>query len=131
MYAKQSICSPIMTPLQKDYAAEIGRHLSELGLFVDVDNGTETLQKKIRNAEIAQYNFIFGKLSFLLSESHSYLCHIIVVGQVELDSKSVNVRNRDDIGTKARSQDIPLDTIKRQLCSLKESRSIDNALPSV
>jgi threonyl-tRNA synthetase len=38
--------------------------LGELDLFVDVDNGTDTLQKKIRNAEIAQYNFIFGKRTF-------------------------------------------------------------------
>ena len=30
------------------------------GLFADVDNSAETLNKKIRNGEIAQYNFIFG-----------------------------------------------------------------------
>lgn len=34
--------------------------LSELNLWVDVDVSTETLNKKIRNGEIAQYNFIFG-----------------------------------------------------------------------
>jgi threonyl-tRNA synthetase len=54
-----------------------------------------------------------------------------VVGQVELDSKSVNVRNRDDVGTKARSTDVPLDVIKKQLGALKESRRIENILPSV
>ena len=32
------------------------------GLFADVDNSPETLNKKIRNGEIAQYNFIFGAL---------------------------------------------------------------------
>lgn len=35
--------------------------LSELGLYADVDNGENTLPKKIRNGEIAQYNFILGK----------------------------------------------------------------------
>ena len=30
------------------------------GLFADVDNSPETLNKKIRNGEIAQYNFILG-----------------------------------------------------------------------
>jgi len=32
-----------------------------------------------------------------------------VVGQDELESRSVNVRNRDDVGTKARSEVVPLD----------------------
>ena len=45
---------------QKDYAAEITDRLSSLGLFADVDNGENTLPKKIRNGEIAQYNFILG-----------------------------------------------------------------------
>ena len=30
-------------------------------MFADVDNGPDTLPKKIRNGEIAQYNFIFGQ----------------------------------------------------------------------
>jgi hypothetical protein len=34
--------------------------LTEKGLFADVDNGADTLPKKIRNGEIAQYNFILG-----------------------------------------------------------------------
>ena len=28
--------------------------------FADVDDGGDTLNKKIRNAQVAQYNFIFG-----------------------------------------------------------------------
>lgn len=45
---------------QKEYAAEVAAKLSDLGLFADVDNGENTLPKKIRNGEIAQYNFILG-----------------------------------------------------------------------
>ena len=45
---------------QKEYASKVVDTLSELGLFADVDNGDNTLQKKIRNGEIAQYNFILG-----------------------------------------------------------------------
>jgi len=30
-------------------------------MFVDVDTSGNTLQKKIRSAQLAQYNFIFGK----------------------------------------------------------------------
>lgn len=46
--------------LQKEYATEVATTLSNLGLFVDVDNGENTLPKKIRNGEVAQYNFILG-----------------------------------------------------------------------
>ena len=48
--------------MQKEYAAEIAGKLAELGLYADVDNGDNTLPKKIRNGEVAQYNFILGAL---------------------------------------------------------------------
>lgn len=51
-----------------------------------------------------------------------------VVGQEELDARSVNVRNRDDVGTKARSETIPLDEIVQKLVSLKKNRSLQNKL---
>ena len=46
---------------QKEYASEVANRLSGLGLYADVDNGENTLPKKIRNGEIAQYNFILGE----------------------------------------------------------------------
>lgn len=51
-----------------------------------------------------------------------------VVGQEELDARSVNVRNRDDVGTKARGTILPLDTVVNQLVTLKKSRSLENKL---
>ena len=54
--------------------------------------------------------------------------HPTVVGQEELDSRSVNVRNRDDVGTKARSEIIKLDTVTEQLVNLKKTRSLQNKL---
>ena len=53
-------------PFQREYATEVAEKLTKLGLFVDVDNGENTLPKKIRNGEIAQYNFILGAPSSLL-----------------------------------------------------------------
>ena len=50
--------------MKQNYASEVAAKLQELGLYVDVDNGENTLNKKIRNGEIAQYNFILG--TFLL-----------------------------------------------------------------
>ena len=46
--------------MQREYTSEVADKLSKLGLYVDVDNGENTLPKKIRNGEIAQYNFILG-----------------------------------------------------------------------
>ena len=50
--------------LKRDYATEVAQKLADQGIFVDVDNSGDTLNKKIRNGEIAQYNFIFGMSSF-------------------------------------------------------------------
>jgi threonyl-tRNA synthetase len=40
----------------------------------------------------------------------------------------VNVRNRDDAGTKARGTILPLGTVVDQLVALKKSRSLENKL---
>ena len=47
--------------VKREYASEVADKLSKLGLYVDVDNGENTLPKKIRNGESAQYNFILGE----------------------------------------------------------------------
>jgi Anticodon binding domain len=49
------------TPYQNQYASEVQQLLSEAGIYADVDNGSETFKKKIRNGEVAQYNFLLGK----------------------------------------------------------------------
>jgi threonyl-tRNA synthetase len=67
MWVSCSICVTVVQSglgmsltLQREYATEVATKLSESGLFADVDNGADTLPKKIRNGEIAQYNFILG-----------------------------------------------------------------------
>ncbi|KAF7366685.1 AA-TRNA-LIGASE-II domain-containing protein [Mycena sanguinolenta] len=94
----------------KDYATQVCERLKALGLFVDVDNGADTLPKKVRNGEIAQYNFI------------------LVVGEAEMNSQSVNVRNRDDVGSKGRDEMMPLEEFGTKLVALKNSRSLHNKL---
>ena len=51
-----------------------------------------------------------------------------VVGQEELDGQSVNVRNRDDVGTKAKGQMIALEEVAQKFVALKETRSLHNKL---
>ncbi|KAJ3971179.1 hypothetical protein EV361DRAFT_991222 [Lentinula raphanica] len=104
---RQVVVIPVAAPY-KEYATEVSDRLSSLGLYSDVDNSDNTLPKKIRNGEIAQYNFI------------------LVVGQEELDARAVNVRNRDDVGTKNKGEMIPLDTVVEKLVELKSSKRLEN-----
>ncbi|KAE9405510.1 threonyl-tRNA synthetase [Gymnopus androsaceus JB14] len=104
---RQVVVIPVAAPY-KEYAIEISDRLSSLGLYADVDNTDNTLPKKIRNSEIAQYNFI------------------LVVGQEELDARAVNVRNRDDVGTKNKGEMIPLDTVVEKFVELKASKRLKN-----
>ncbi|KAI8367429.1 hypothetical protein EDC96DRAFT_506811 [Choanephora cucurbitarum] len=92
------------------YAKEIVDQLVKLGVHADADLGDNTLNKKIRNAELAHYNFIF------------------VVGEVEQNTRSVNVRNRDDVGTKAKGQTVPLEQVIESVQRLKTERSLENKL---
>ncbi|KAF8314414.1 tars protein [Clavulina sp. PMI_390] len=93
-----------------DYASEVQKLLWDAGLFADVDNGTETFKKKIRNGEVAQYNFL------------------LVVGEDEMKARAVNVRNRDVVDSKARTPTIPLDEVLQKMLKLKEERRLENSL---
>jgi threonyl-tRNA synthetase len=46
-----------------EYAKEVQGAFHKLKFFVDVDLSGNTLQKKIRTGQLAQYNFIFGMVS--------------------------------------------------------------------
>lgn len=58
---RQILIVPVM-PAVNDYVEELQRILKEDKLNVDIDISGNTMQKKIRTGQIAQYNFIFGKL---------------------------------------------------------------------
>ena len=60
-----------------EYAKNVQSELRKHKFFVDVDDSDNTVPKKIRAAQIKQYNYI------------------VVVGQKEVDAKTVNVRYRD------------------------------------
>ncbi len=61
-----------------DYARSIQATYHNAGMRVEVDEGVETLNKKIRKAELDKINYI------------------LVVGGKEQENKSVNVRTRDN-----------------------------------
>ena len=58
---RQVLVIPV-TGVINGYAQKVADELSALGIYTDVDLGPDTLNKKIRNGEIAQYNFLLGEL---------------------------------------------------------------------
>ena len=62
-------------------------------LYVEANLSTEKLPKKILEAQVAQWNYILGIYPFSLK----YILIGLVVGKVEQDGRSVNVRIRDDV----------------------------------
>ncbi|XP_042176140.1 threonine--tRNA ligase 1, cytoplasmic [Oncorhynchus tshawytscha] len=89
-------------PTLDDYAQKIRDDFHRGGLMTDVDcDASCTLNKKIRNAQLAQYNFI------------------LVVGEKEKTSETVNVRTRDNKVHGERSVNECMERLKQ----LKASRS--------
>merc|ERR1711978_464504 len=69
---------PVGVPFN-GYAKEVAGMLHSKGFCCDADTDDgNTMNKKVRNAQIAQYNFIF------------------VVGEKESTNRTVNVRTRDN-----------------------------------
>ena len=54
-----------VAPVFNDYAKKVQKSVRSEGFVCDVDvEEGKTMNKKVRNAQLAQYNFIFGKLFF-------------------------------------------------------------------
>ncbi|KAM6202383.1 threonine--tRNA ligase 2, cytoplasmic [Rhynchocyon petersi] len=90
-------------PNCENYAIQVYREFFEEGFMADVDlDHSCTLNKKIRNAQLAQYNFI------------------LVVGEKEMANNAVNVRTRDN---KIHGE-ISVITALNKLKNLKNSRTL-------
>jgi hypothetical protein len=74
--------------IQKDYASEIQQKLSAAGLWTDVDNGENMLQKKIRNGEIAQHNFILAVLIANLHFASLHSLYLLTCSRLSLQLPS-------------------------------------------
>jgi threonyl-tRNA synthetase len=62
-----------------EYCEQVQQKLREARFYVDVDFSKNTFQKKVRNAQVAQYNFQ------------------LVVGEQEVTNGTVNIRNRENV----------------------------------
>ncbi|XP_076400560.1 threonine--tRNA ligase 2, cytoplasmic isoform X2 [Peromyscus maniculatus bairdii] len=91
-------------PTCEDYALQVSKECFEEGFMADVDlDDSCTLNKKIRNAQLAQYNFI------------------LVVGEKEKINNAVNVRTRDN---KIHGE-ISVASVIEKLKNLKKSRTLN------
>lgn len=59
---RQIIVIPVSTKYT-EYADKVAQTFRDAGLFADVDDSANTLNKMIRNAQIGQWSFILGELS--------------------------------------------------------------------
>ena len=72
----RQVCVIPVGPTNFDYARNVRKTIRAARFFVDVDDSGNTLPKKVRNAQLAQYNFI------------------LVVGDNEVSDGTVTVRTR-------------------------------------
>lgn len=88
-----------------DYAFTVKKMLFDAGFMCECDaDPGDTMNKKIRNAQLAQYNFI------------------LVVGEKEKNSNTVNVRTRDNVV----HGELSLPSLIEKLSKLKETRAVNN-----
>lgn len=62
-----------------DYAEEVAAEVRKASFHVDIDHGAESVSKKVRNAQILQYNYI------------------LTIGDQEMEHKTINLRTRDNV----------------------------------
>jgi threonyl-tRNA synthetase len=79
-----------------EYAMEVKRALEQKGFICDVDETSESMNKKIRNAQLLQINYM--------------LC----VGDQEIENKTVTVRTRDNVVRGALTLDNFLNVITKE-----------------
>lgn len=106
---RQILIVPVM-PSVNDYVAELQALFREKGMHVDVDVSGNTMQKKIRTGQLAQYNFIF------------------VVGAQEKESRTVNIRNRDIPESQKMGELVPVEEALKKFEALREERGLRSAL---
>lgn len=107
---RQVLVIPVM-PSANDYVQEVQAALREQGFHADVDITGNTMQKKIRSGQIAQYNYIW------------------VLGAQEKEARTANIRDRDDQATQSKGEMVGLDDAIEKLKALRESRTLPVVAP--
>lgn len=106
---RQVLVVPVGVKYQ-GYAEDVRNKLHDAGFYADVDLTGNTLQKKVRNGQMLKYNFIF------------------IVGEQEMNEKSVNIRNRDVMEQQGKNATVSVEEVLKQLRNLKDEKRGDNVL---
>lgn len=77
------------------FASAVRKQINDAGFYVEEDTSDKTINKKVRDSELAQHNFI------------------LVVGEKEMEINSVNIRNREN-------EQVGLKTIEETIAWFKQ-----------
>ncbi len=75
----RQVCVITVADRHNEYAHLIAQEIKKAGMLCDVDDSSESMNKKIRNAQLMQYNYM------------------LTVGDKELENRTINLRTRDNI----------------------------------
>jgi threonyl-tRNA synthetase len=88
----------------EEYALEVSKKIRKAGVQCDVDASSESISKKVRNAQLAQINYIF------------------TVGDTEVANQTISLRTRDNVV----HGEITLDAFLEKVKYEKDNRSIQS-----
>jgi threonyl-tRNA synthetase len=75
----RQVCVITVADRHKEYAHQIAAEIKKAGFLCDVDDTSESVNKKIRNAQLMQYNYM------------------LTVGDKEFEKRTINLRTRDNV----------------------------------
>jgi len=82
-----------------DYAKNLANKISEQQIRVDMDDRNESIGKRVRDAE------------------KEWIRYILVIGEKEINSKNINIRDREQDQSREASYEAFIDEIKKQISS--------------
>jgi len=80
-----------------DYAKNLANKISEQQIRVDIDDRNESIGKRVRDAE------------------KEWIRYILVIGEKEINSKNINIRDRQQDQSREASYEAFIDEIKKQI----------------
>lgn len=80
-----------------DYAKNLANKISEQQIRVDMDDRNESIGKRVRDAE------------------KEWIRYILVIGEKEINSKNINIRDREQDQSREASYEVFIDEIKKQI----------------
>ncbi len=80
-----------------DYAKNLANKISEQQIRVDMDDRNESIGKRVRDAE------------------KEWIRYILVIGEKEINSKNINIRDREQDQSREASYELLIDEIKKQI----------------